>query len=325
MCHFHNKILVFTKSIYSTEMDDVLQVMVDPEDVQLLTQKAHVSSWVPPAGSKVAWKVKKKDPANPVEKGPTITSAKSEKRKKRKQKKDDAPATTTTIRRRGVCQQTTGQAHTAKPTCWEEERTVIVTEEGVSVDVTFGELLKVPYVELRKMKRKRYTLYLSGQRSVRVKILDNNQRVWYNYEEGVTSCPKSPQTKRPNSEELPKVNPPEETTRKAAQKRKLAEETWQRPSSPKAACSTGPQGVRIAVTEEGVSFSMTLKEYASVPFSEIEKTKRRRYTLFLENHRSVRIKISREKKRSWYNYREGVYPIPPASATDPLNLASVMD
>lgn len=58
-------------------------------------------------------------------------------------------------------------------------------------------------------------------------------------------------------------------------------------------------------TVEGIVFTITHGEMESIPFAQIRKTKRRRYTVFLRNHRSVRIKLLKFRI-VWYHYKEGL-------------------
>lgn len=56
-------------------------------------------------------------------------------------------------------------------------------------------------------------------------------------------------------------------------------------------------------TENGSYFEITPEEFEKVPFTRIRKMKKTKYTVFLKNNRSVRIKVV-GNEIIWFNYRE---------------------
>lgn len=62
----------------------------------------------------------------------------------------------------------------------EDQPYQVLTENGTYFEITSEEMEKVPFMKIKKMKKKKYTVFLKNNRSVRVKMV-NNKFIWFNY------------------------------------------------------------------------------------------------------------------------------------------------
>lgn len=57
------------------------------------------------------------------------------------------------------------------------------------------------------------------------------------------------------------------------------------------------------LTKEGVWFRITFAEYNAIPFLQIRESKKKRYTVYLRNGDSVKVKLIGTNAPLWYSYK----------------------